>query len=159
LHKLLYYGVDDADGETDGEEEAFQENKIDTKTRFELMSAMLWQVMQKQLYQCDAARRLKSLTLGVVAKNELGKDDEESCPQTSAQLKARAFNDFMLEDDEEDLMDYENLDDDFDDEILFKPKHCLEDDMNGGKEEGLFQRHETIVELSEDDLLLQDFAA
>jgi hypothetical protein len=146
--------MDDADGEIDAEEPSIEVNEIATKTRFELMSAMLWHVMQKQLYQPDTARRLKGLTQGIEVTNEPDEDDEELFPQTSAESTKRTLNNFAFDDDEEDMMDFENFDYDFDDEFLFESDNRLKDDVNGDEEEDLFRRHDTTIVLDEDDLLL-----
>jgi hypothetical protein len=120
------------------------------------MSTLLWQVMQKQLYQPDAARRLKSLTQGNEATNEPEQDDEWLFPQTSAESVKRNFSDIMFDDDKEDMMDYEFLEEDFGDEFLFETNYYFEETVNGYEKEDLFKGHKTIIELDEDDLLLRD---
>jgi hypothetical protein len=176
LHRLLYYGVNDADGEMDDEREINEGSEIAPKNRSELMSTFLWHVMQKQLYQPDAARRLKGLTQGSESTNKPGEEDEELFHQTTEEPARRDINDFMFDDDnddEEDMMEYESVEDDLDD-FLFENSHSLKESITGIEEEDLFCGHDVIiepnedeeedlflgrntaVELDEDDLLLQE---
>lgn len=161
LQTLLYYGIDDdADGEADEEESVHERDEIAPKTRFELMSALLWQVMQRRLYRPDTARRLKCLTQGLEASDEPEEEDEELFPDTSADLSRRTYNDFMFDDDEEeeDMMDYEDFEEDFDDEFLFEannyPNSVAEDDL-------LLLNHMAVepAQGNEIDLLLQEHKA
>lgn len=183
METLLYYGIDDdADGEVDDEASTQRKGEIVPKTRFELMSALLWQVMQKRLYRPDVTRRLKSLTQGLEVSHELEDEEEDLFPQASTDESRQRFdNGFMFNDDgeeEEDMMDYEDSVEYFDDEFLLETTPLLgggaeghenriqhgegnETDLSAqeGNEDGhedLFEACETTMVLDEDDLLLQD---
>lgn len=164
LHTLLYYGIDDdADGEAEEEELIPGRDEIAPKTRFELMSALLWQVMQKRLYHPDTARRLKSLPQGLEESNEPEDAYEELFAEPSADVGARTSNDFMFDDDEEeeDMMDYQDFEDDFDDEFLFESTNGMSEGAPGDEDDLIQQNHVATVpvEGDETELLLQDHTA
>ncbi|QDS76382.1 hypothetical protein FKW77_003494 [Venturia effusa] len=170
LRTLLYYGTDDADGEADEEDMTIRErDEITPNTRFKLMSALLWQVMQGRLHRPNAARRLKNLAHGLEASNEHEEDVHGLLTDIDGFAATHTSNDFMFDDDdeeedeedeEEDMMDYADLDENFDDDVLFDnadyPRRIA-----GGDEEDMLQHHMAVEPGKQDghDLLLQDNTA
>lgn len=158
LQTLLYYGIDDADGEADDDEVIIAGDNIAPRSRFGVMSTLLWQVMQKQLYQPDAARRLISLTQGVESSEGPTEAETDLFSHSSAAATLWGLDDFVDDPDEEeeDMMDYDHCDDDFDSGILLEVDSSNMSETEGEENENLFQEHETMDEVDEDDILLQD---
>ncbi|TID15559.1 hypothetical protein E6O75_ATG07887 [Venturia nashicola] len=167
LQILLCYGIDDdadGDGEADEESSIHGPDEIVPKTRFGLMSALLWQVMQKRLHRPDTTRRLKNLTQGLDISSELEEDDEKLFARACTDGSKQSFDDdFMFDDDEEEgvTIDYEVFEEDIDEEFLFETTHCLGEGAEGDGEDLLLQDHIGMEHANgdESDLLQQDNTA